>query len=201
MFSDPALKESLVTEKEITLVRLAQKGDTRAFDELVALHDSQVMNLAMSLLGSKEDAADVYQDIFIRVFKALNSYRFESELSTWLYRVTVNACLSFRKSRGRQQSFFPKSIESDPEPLMDKPQDAQYEADSNLLQNEMSNIVKAAIDELPPQQKTVVILRHYQNKKIREIADIMELNEGTVKGYLFRAMQTLKDKLEPYMLT
>jgi len=201
LFSDPALKESLVTEKEITLVRLAQKGDTRAFDELVALHDSQVMNLAMSLLGSKEDAADVYQDIFIRVFKALNSYRFESELSTWLYRVTVNACLSFRKSRGRQQSFFPKSIESDPEPLMDKPQDAQYEADSNLLQNEMSNIVKAAIDELPPQQKTVVILRHYQNKKIREIADIMELNEGTVKGYLFRAMQTLKDKLEPYMLT
>lgn len=189
-----------MTEKEITLVRLAQKGDARAFGELVALHDSQVMNLAISLLGSKEDAADVYQEIFIKVFKALDNYRFESELSTWLYRITVNTCLSFRKSRGRQQIFFPKSIESDPEPLYDKPDDVQYEADSNLLQNEMSNIVKAAIETLPPQQKAVVILRHYQDKKIREIAEIMELNEGTVKGYLFRAMQTLKDKLEPYML-
>ena len=187
-----------MTEREITLVRLSQKGDSRAFGELVAIHDANVMNLALSLLSSKEDAADVYQEIFIKVFKALKNYRFESELSTWLYRITVNTCLSYRKSRGRVRSMIPKSIESDPEPVINRPDDEQYEADSGLLDAEISDLIKDAIEELPPQQKTVVILRHYQHKKIREIADIMELNEGTVKGYLFRAMKTLKDKLEPY---
>ena len=187
-----------MTEREITLVRLSQKGDSRAFGELVAIHDANVMNLALSLLSSKEDAADVYQEIFIKVFKALKNYRFESELSTWLYRITVNTCLSYRKSRGRIRSMIPKSIESDPQPVINRPDDAQYEADSSLLDVEMSDLIKDAIEELPPQQKAVVILRHYQDKKIREIADIMELNEGTVKGYLFRAMRTLKDKLEPY---
>lgn len=187
-----------MTEREITLVRLSQKGDSRAFGELVAIHDANVMNLALSLLSSKEDAADVYQEIFIKVFKALKNYRFESELSTWLYRITVNTCLSYRKSRGRVRSMIPKSIESDPQPVINRPDDAQYEADSSLLDVEMSDLIKDAIEELPPQQKAVVILRHYQDKKIREIADIMELNEGTVKGYLFRAMRTLKDKLEPY---
>ena len=187
-----------MTEREITLVRLSQKGDSCAFGELVAIHDANVMNLALSLLSSKEDAADVYQEIFIKVFKALKNYRFESELSTWLYRITVNTCLSYRKSRGRVRSMIPKSIESDPEPVINRPDDEQYEADSGLLDAEISDLIKDAIEELPPQQKTVVILRHYQHKKIREIADIMELNEGTVKGYLFRAMKTLKDKLEPY---
>ena len=195
----PQSLELIVTEKEITLVRLAQKGNTRAFNELVAIHDAHVMNLALSLLGSREDAADVYQEIFIKVFKSLKNYRFQSELSTWLYRITVNTCLSFRKSRGRKQSIFPKSIEANPDPILNRPDDDdQYEADSALLKGEMSEIIVDAIEELPPQQKAVVILRHYQDKKIREIADIMELNEGTVKGYLFRAMNSLKEKLEPY---
>lgn len=187
-----------MTEREITLVRLAQRGDTRAFGELVAIHDANVMNLAVSLLGSKDDAADVYQEIFIKVFKALKNYRFQSELSTWLYRITVNTCLSFRKTRGRVKSVFPVNIETDPEPIFNQADDETDNADSAMLKDEMSDIVRQAIEELPPQQKTVVILRHYQDKKIREIADIMELNEGTVKGYLFRALQTLKEKLEPY---
>ncbi len=187
-----------MTEQEITLIRLSQRGDTRAFTKLVAMHDANVMNLAMSLLGSKEDAADVYQEIFIKVHKSLKNYRFKSEFSTWLYRVTVNTCMSYLKRRGRKQALFSKSIDADPITTFDRPGDEKYEADSNLLKEEMSNIVNEAIENLPPQQKIVVVLRHFQNKKLREIADIMDLNEGTVKGYLFRAMNTLKDILEPY---
>jgi len=187
-----------LTEKEITLIKVAQKGDTVAFGELVALYDAKVMNLAISLLGSKEDAQDIYQEIFTKVFKSLKKYRFKSEFFTWLYRITVNTCLSYRKQRGKRQERYPFSIDRNPEGPYDIPDPDSTEADENVLKSEMSEIVKRAVDSLPPRQKAVIVLRHYHQKKIREIAEIMNLNEGTIKGYLFRAVRSMKDKVEPY---
>jgi RNA polymerase sigma-70 factor (ECF subfamily) len=187
-----------VTEREIKLIRLAQQGDTKAFGELVALHDTQVMNLAISLVGCKEDARDVYQEIFTKVYKSLKQYRFQSEFFTYLYRITVNTSISYRKNRSRKKAFFPMSVEDDPESSQNLPMENEEGVDSDMMQEELSDIVKAAIEELPPKQKAVVILRHYHSKKLREIANIMNLQEGTVKGYLFRALGTLKTKLGPY---
>lgn len=187
-----------MTEQEITLVRLAQQGDAAAFGDLVANYDSQVMNLALSLLGSSEDARDVYQEIFIKVFKSLKKYRFQSDFYTYLYRITVNTCLTFRKGRSRRREHFPISIEDNPELMLNKPDMNSTDANSLTLKTELADILKRSVDELPPKQRAVVVLRHYHHKKIREIADIMTLNEGTVKGYLFRAVRTLKEKLEPY---
>jgi RNA polymerase sigma-70 factor (ECF subfamily) len=189
-----------VTEKEIRLVRLAQQGDHRAFGELVAIYDSQVMNLALSLVGSSEDAHDVYQEVFIKVYKSLKNYRFQSEFFTWLYRITVNTCITYRKSRQRKRNFFPTSIEEDSEVVLNQPLEEANNTDSKMMDDELSRVMREAVEQLAPKQRAVVVLRHYQNKKIREIAEIMNLNEGTVKGYLFRALRTLKTKLEPYYL-
>lgn len=187
-----------MTDRDITLIKLSQKGDTRAFGELVANYDAKVMNLAVSLLGSLEDARDVYQEIFTKVYKSLKNYRFQSEFYTWLYRITVNSCLTYRKSRSRRLEKFPMKIEGNEEFIMSKPDYDSPDTDEALMNDEMSEMVKKAVDQLPPKQRTVIILRHYHHKKIKEIAEIMDLNEGTVKGYLFRSVRTMKDILEPY---
>ena len=188
-----------MTQKEITLIKLAQGGDTEAFSELVAEYDSRVMNLAGSLLGSIEDARDVYQEIFIKGYNSLKKYRFKSEFYTWLYRITVNTCLTFRKSRGRRSERFPMRLEDNPELTVNFPDADAPGADETLLEGELSEMLRKAVKQLPPKQRAVVVLRHYHHKKIREIAEIMSLNEGTVKGYLFRAVRTMKEKLEPYL--
>ena len=187
-----------MTEREISLIKDAQGGDSRAFGELVALYDRKVMNLALSLLGSEEDARDIYQEIFTKVFKSLKKFRFQSAFYTWLYRITVNTCLTYRKSRGRMKERIPISLDENSGMMDCYPDEKSAEADSDLLAAERSLKIKEAIDRLPPKQKAVVILRHYQEKKIREIAEIMDLHEGTVKGYLFRALNTLKTNLQPY---
>jgi len=187
-----------LTEKEITLIKTAQKGDTVAFGELVALYDTKVMSLAVSLLGSREDAQDIYQEIFTKVFKSLKKYRFQSEFFTWLYRITVNTCLTYRKQRGKRQERYPVSLDTFTEGFYNVPDRDSVIADEDMLRSEMSNVVKKAVESLPPKQKTVIVLRHYHQKKIREIAEIMNLNEGTIKGYLFRAIRSMKEKVEPY---
>ena len=189
-----------MTDNEISLIRLAQKGDAKAFGDLVEKYDDKVMNLALSILGSREDAQDVYQEVFIKVFKALKTFRFQCEFFTWLYRITLNTCLSYRKNRQRKRTMIPARIEDNPENMYDMPDQNGTGPHENVMDTEMSDKLREAVDELPPKQKAVVILRHYQQMKIRQIADIMELNEGTVKGYLFRAAKTLKTKLEPYFL-
>ena len=187
-----------MTDRDITLIKLSQKGDTRAFGELVANYDAKVMNLAISLLGSAEDAKDVYQEIFTKVYKSLKKYRFQSEFFTWLYRITVNTCITYRKSRTRRREHFPMHVEDNEEYLYNKPDYDSPTTDETVMKDEMSIMLKKAVDQLPPKQREVVILRHYHHRKIKEIAEIMELNEGTVKGYLFRSTQTMKEILEPY---
>ena len=189
-----------MTERETELIKRAQKGDTRAFSDLVAAYDSQVMNLAISIVGRGEDAADVYQEIFIKVFKALKNFRFQSEFKTWLYRITVNTCYTMIRKRQRSRDVVPTGIEENPDYYLNQPDDDIDDTDSDLMRGEMSEVLRQAVEELPPKQRAVVALRHYHDKKIREIAEIMKINEGTVKGYLFRAVKTLKSKVEPYYL-
>lgn len=187
-----------MTDREIILIRRAQGGDTGAFGELVENYDSQVMNLALSVIGSYEDALDIYQEIFIKVLKALKGFRFQSDFKTWLYRITMNTCYTYIKKRQRQRERISTSVEDNPDLFLNQPGDDSQSADNSVMDDELSQVLKRAIDELPPKQKAVVVFRHYHDMKIREIAETMKLGEGTVKSYLFRAIQTLKTKVGPY---
>ncbi|MGH7494233.1 MAG: RNA polymerase sigma factor [bacterium] len=184
-------------ERENRLIRQAQQGSTSAFAQVVAMHDRRVLQLAYQLLNSERDAEDVYQDVFLQVFRKLASFRFESEFSTWLHRIVVNHCINFRKRRQRRQYQSLQAPHGDEESDL-QPEDLGHDPERALLNQELGERIGAALDSLSDQQRAVFVLRHFHGHKVREIAEILSCAEGTVKNYLFRATQHLQRKLQAY---
>ena len=104
-------------QEEVTLIRKAQHGDCMAFESLVRKYDKHVLSLALNMVGNVEDAKDIYQEVFIRAFRSLSKFRFQSEFFTWLYRITVNYSINFRKQRSHRAAFFVDSQQTDAEKL------------------------------------------------------------------------------------
>ena len=183
--------------EELELIKKAQLGDNEAFDRLVEMHDQQVLQMIRSIVGNQHDAYDVYQETFIRAHRKLSSFRFESELSTWLNRIAINLSLNWRK-RQRVRQFF--SIEGR------KEQQAGWEgehqsliqksAEGKFLNQELMVQVHRSMNLLPEQQRTVFILKHVHGLKIKEISEMMNCADGTVKNHLFRATQKLQKVLQ-----
>lgn len=182
---------------ERELILEAQRGDGRAFENLVYRYDREVLKLAVSYTGNEEDAKDVYQEVFIRVFRALPSFRFESRFSTWLHRIVVNACLS-HKSRAQNRNYdsLDCRIEDDEERSFE-PVSPDLPSDQKALGSEISRHLRAALEGLSPKQRLVFTLRHYEGCQLKEIASLMNCAEGTVKKYLFTATERLRHRLRP----
>lgn len=181
------------------LILRAQRGDVAAFEQLVFRYDKQVLNIAASYVSSAEDAKDVYQEVLLRVYRGLKKFQFRSEFSTWLYRITTNVCLTHRSRRKRHtHTSLDQEMESDdgqPHSLSDTlPHDAA--TDQRVMNTEISMHVEEAIAKLSPKQKMVFTLRHYQGYKLKEIAEMMDCTEGTVKKYLFTATQRMREQLK-----
>ncbi len=182
---------------ERELILEAQKGDGAAFEELVYRYDRKVLKLAVSYTNDEEDAKDVYQEVFIRVFRALPGFRFDSRFSTWLYRIVVNVCLSY-KSRAQSHACDSLDLEDeDGEGRGFDPVSRDLPSDQQALSSEISKHVRAALEVLSPQQRLVFTLRHYEGYKLKEIAALMNCAEGTVKKYLFTATERLRHRLRP----
>ncbi|NOZ04401.1 MAG: sigma-70 family RNA polymerase sigma factor [FCB group bacterium] len=175
------------------LILQAQDGDTDAFHKLVAMHDHRIMALAYQLTKNKQDAEDLYQEVFMKAYKKLHQFQFRSEFYTWLYRITVNTAFNLKRKLSR----FP-THEPDPAENRD-PMDWIISEDTT--DDERMEIIKAvrkSMEILPQQQRTVFILKHLQSLKIKDIASILNISEGTVKKYLFRAMEKLRMSLKEY---
>ncbi|UCH11134.1 MAG: RNA polymerase sigma factor [Fidelibacterota bacterium] len=175
-------------EKTVALIRSAQSGDQRAFHELVAMYDARIMALALQLLKNKEDAEDIYQEVFIKAWKNLTSFEFKSDFYTWLYRITANTCFSYRSGRQRHHL---ENIA-----LEEGYHDAFHEADPERSDRQQHII--DAVDMLPQKQKTVFVMRYYQGHKISDIAVLLGCTTGTVKRYLHRATLKLRKDLAAY---
>ena len=181
---------------DVQLIVAAQKGDPGAFDDLVCRYDKQVLSIALSYCSDEEAAKDVYQEVFLRVYRALPRFQFKSQFSTWLYRIVVNACLTHR-AKERNSPFVSVEMASDEDerPLESMVADPTA-ADETLLNAEISAHIQDAIGTLSPQQRMVFTLRHYDGFKLREIAAMMDCAEGTVKKYLFTATERMRDRLK-----
>ncbi|MCW8806468.1 MAG: sigma-70 family RNA polymerase sigma factor [Ignavibacteriaceae bacterium] len=182
------------------LIIQAQKGDQNAFEELVYRYDRNVLSIAMKYAINEDDAKDLYQEVFIRVYRGLKRFRFQSEFSTWLFRITTNVCLTY-KSRNKEhlRVSINKSYEDDENEFTAK-EELVYEGSSPeeiTTGTDLGEIVNTAVESLSPKQKMTFILKHYEGYKIREIAEIMNCKEGTVKKYLFDAIKNLRKKLSP----
>jgi len=182
------------------LIIQAQKGDQSAFEELVYRYDRNVLSITIKYANNEDDAKDLYQEVFIRVYRGIKNFKFQSEFSTWLFRITTNVCLTYKS---RTKEHLKVSIDKDfddegnefsttKELVYDGSSPEEISSGANL-----GDIVNAAVESLSPKQKMTFVLKHYEGYKIREIAEMLNCKEGTVKKYLFDATKNLRKKLSP----
>jgi RNA polymerase sigma-70 factor, ECF subfamily len=184
--SDRSIDPSWAEADDSTLVRLCLAGERNAFDVIVERHRRQVYQLCYRYIGNHEDASDLAQDAFVRAFKGLKGFKGESSLATWLYRITVNACLN------RLALKTPRSEPLEPGDRIDVRAEAPETA---LLRSERAEEVRAAIKQLPPKQRATLILRTYHELPHDEIARILGSSVGAAKANLFHALANLKKLL------
>ncbi len=188
-----------MSELERTLLKRLRDRDERAFRELVAAHRDRVFNIAFRMLGNRHHAEDVAQEVFITVFKHIDTFREESKFSTWLYRVAVNHSKNRIKYLSRRQEKNQDEINDDTTSgtggngaigtaVPSSPQRALEGA-------QMETVLARVIKELDPEQAEVIILRDIEELSIEEICAITELPDGTVKSRLHRARLVLRKKL------
>jgi RNA polymerase sigma-70 factor, ECF subfamily len=182
-----------MAEPEAILIEKAQRGNIQAFEQLIYQFDAKVMGLIYSMVNNMEDARDIYQDVFVKVFGAIKKFRQDSKFETWLYRIVVNTCINFRRAQSRRR--FDEFNETDENHISGPSGAGQRSPDKDVINSELNERIHQAIAQLSPKQRTVFVLRHYQEYKLTEIAAILECSEGTVKNYLFRATQKLKLQL------
>ena len=186
-----------IAEKEIILK--AQKGDQVAFEQLIYNYDKAVLSIAMKFVRDSDDAKDVYQEVFIRVYRSLKNFEFRSEFSTWIFRITTNVCLTY-KSRKKEQFMVPLQEEFEEDNFQIRKFELisdEKSPEEESLSKDLQNFIGNAVDSLSERQRITFVLKHYEGYKIREIAEMLNCKEGTVKKYLFDAIKNLRKKLKP----
>lgn len=173
----------------------------QAFDELMARYESRVYNIAYRLLGDTEDAYDIAQETFLRVYRALSRFRGHSTLHTWIHRIVVNLCLDEIKKKRRRPNLVQETWPDEEEAtgsLIERLPDETADPEAWTLSRERQLIVRQAIASLPPHHRAVLVLFDLEGMAYQEIAEVLKINIGTVKSRLNRARLALKEKLEPY---
>jgi RNA polymerase sigma-70 factor (ECF subfamily) len=186
-----AAESGLLDLDEAALVEASLAGRPGAFDLIVERHRRSVYQLCYRFVGNHEDASDLAQDVFLRAFRGLKSFRGHASLATWLYRIAVNVCLN-RVSARR-----PELEAVDPQQHVDTRSES---ASERLLRRERAARVRAAIAELPRKQRATLILRMYHELSHQEIAAILGSSVGAVKANFFHALGNLKRLLGDEML-
>jgi len=168
------------------LVQRAAAGDRGAFHLLVERHRGLVYRVAYRFCGNHHDAEDIAQDVFLKLYTALGGFRQEAQFTSWLYRVVMHACIDHRRSHASARRF-EQPEEDRPDPLAPQP-DPEHRA----YGAEIGLRLQAALDGLPPKQRLVFTMRHFDELKLGEIADALGLADGTVKRQLHTAIRRLR---------
>jgi RNA polymerase sigma-70 factor (ECF subfamily) len=192
---------SLPQLDERCLVVEAQAGSRAAFEELVRRYDRDVLRLALNLMKRPEDARDVYQEAFLKVYRNLHRFRFECSFYTWLYRIVTNVCLDqLRRRQARPEDQAPEAGSAHDEGITDfferqKEQRPTLDPERRLLGQEIQTRIASAMELLSPRERVVFEMKHYQGLKLRAIGDALGTTEETVKNSLFRATRKLRSQL------
>jgi len=189
-----AKHENDLTDQQ--LVNTVLSGNTNAFRTIIKKTERLVAQIVFKMVNNPEDRKDIAQDIYFKAFKNLSGFKFQAKLSTWIARIAYNSCLNYLEKR--KLICFPAIDETD-EDLERIANKAiawpDYEIDVFIFQQELSKILKAEIESLPPLYKTLITLYHNEELSYVEIMEITGLPEGTLKNYLSRARKTLRVNL------
>jgi len=185
-------------ENDEDLVRRAQGGDTRAFDELVRRYRDKVYRLSFKILRHEEDAAEALQDAFLSAYRGIKSFKVESTFSTWLYRIATNASLMKYRKRREGHVSLEQSQNTDENAEMLQIPDWSTQPLKELLDSETREVMDEGIQRLPEELRTVFILRDIEDLSNAEVAQILDLTVAAVKSRLHRARIALRDRLTRY---
>ncbi len=182
------------------LMMRVKSGDKRAFKSIVETYQHRVINVAYRFLGNREDAEEVAQETFLKVYLSAKSYQPKAELFTYLYTIATRLALNRLRKRKRLRWFSLDQLQEDTAdgPGQEFPSDPADQPDGSLEQAEREAMVRRALDTLPPAQKTAVALSRYEGLSYKQIAEVMETSVSAVESKLHRAKQTLKKKLSGY---
>lgn len=183
-----------MTDVNINLIRRCRAGDREAFAQLLSRHQGYLYRLCYGYLGRQEDALDVMQEVYIKVFRYLESFDEEREFRPWLKRIAINSCLNYRRQRNKEQ---PLSLERENEEgwslLENLP--AGDDVEEQVIGHTIQEDVRKCLELLPAGARMVITLHYFEDMPCREIAVLLDQPLGTVKNSLFRARKLIKDLL------
>jgi len=183
-------------DRDTELVERTRNGDRAAFRELVSIHQRNVYYLAFDLTRNREDAEDVSQEVFVKAFNSLKNFRFDAKFSSWLYRITVNTCLTMKKKKSYSEMRSRENIESvaasDREPAGPDHTGPERKTESGILQAHLEK----ALTTLSQKERTVFIMRNYSEMAFKEIVEILKIRPGTARNLNFKALKKLRKELQ-----
>ncbi len=182
------------------LIHLLKKKDREAFKELVETWQDMVYNTALGILQNVEDAEDTAQEVFVQVYESIGSFKEESKLSTWIYRITVSKALDHirKKKRKKRFAFIQSLYGKNDGPAIDPPD--FFHPGVKMENKENAAILFKAIEKLPANQKTAFVLNKTEGLTYLEIGEIMKLSNSAVDALLQRAKQNLRKNLKEYYI-
>ena len=181
------------------LIERFQQGDTAAFDTLFTRYQKRTYRLVQRYISNREDALDLTQDAFIRAYQGLGDFKSQCQFYSWLYRITVNLCIDFLRKKSRSEVLLYDSDESGELPMANIP-DPRSDSPAKAVENkELRAHIRKAVRRLPPKQRQIFILRHWNGLSLKDIAATVGRSDGTVKAHLLHAHRNLRKHLLPYL--
>jgi len=189
-----------MVQDEQVLVDRISSGDSTAFQEFVERYKKKIYYIAYDITGDHNDAEDVSQEVFIKVFRSLKTFRRNAKISSWLYQISVNASIDLlRKKSSRPEKSIGDLERADIQENLPgtgtRAQNPEKSAEDFLIQKHISQ----ALQKVSPKERSVFVMRHYNELKIREIAEILNVSQGTVKALFYRATRKLRKELSFYL--
>jgi RNA polymerase sigma-70 factor (ECF subfamily) len=198
-----------LAQPDTVLIARCQRDDLAAFDEIVARYKQKIFNYIFRMVGSSDEAEDLTQEVFVKMYLALDTFRNQASLSTWLYRIAGNLCIDAHRKRARREGGFGGGLISLDEPVHSdaggeegaarEVPDTAHEPFKMLARQELDGQIQTALDRLPEKMRTVVVLHDVEGLQYEEIAQVVGCPLGTVKSRLFNARMQLRDLLASYL--
>lgn len=193
MYKDKSYKE----QDDTNLIKLAQKGDERAFEEIINRYSNRILNLATRIMGSVDDGWDVAQEVFISIWRNIKNFDSSRNFYPWIRKITVNACYEELRKRGKHLESSLDNVEEG-EPSIDVP-DEKYSPEDMFDKIELNEVIEKALETLPEHYRVTLWLRVVENLTYEEIAETLNINIGTVKSRINMARKLMRDKLKYYL--
>jgi RNA polymerase sigma-70 factor (ECF subfamily) len=194
------MREKEMAQNEQILIDRYCNGDQMAFSDLVGRHKKKIYYLAYDITGDHQEAEDISQEVFIKMFRSLKNFRRDAKVSSWLYKITFNTCIDSLRKRpsklsGSLEEIDQLKILADPMVSKSLSFDPERDAEASQIQKRIA----VSLQNISPKERAVFVMRHYNDLKLNEIAEIMNVKIGTVKSLLFRAVKKLQRELSPYL--